>query len=352
MRKIIFSLALLLTGGIGYAQTRNVQNTDVGKHKEYVMKTYGVDAEKADAYEEILTSLNQENDGLKSRKMTSQQFRTEQSKLYKRYGTIINQTFYGGKYRTWSYCTQDGERYQMLSDNRLIPYNKMRTLYEMEREQFKEHNALWKGTDEESVKYEKENEMNRKHKERIVQLLGEEDADWYFTYRALETRTFINMDRYGISYKDAMDIAGFEEEHKRMREKAYRSGKPYGEIEIDLLNLEEKLEQNVTKTLPNIQTRWNAINHAKLDYDMKSRFGLNSVQIKEFKTAYGKYAIEEYRIMGQAGISGSEKYSRLSRLSEEFCKKVEPLFQPDNYKKWFGWWDYKIQLKMKGKGLK
>lgn len=220
------------------------------------------------------------------------------------------------------------------------------------REQFKEHNALWKGTDEESVKYEKENEMNRKHKERIVQLLGEEDADWYFTYRALETRTFINMDRYGISYKDAMDIAGFEEEHKRMREKAYRSGKPYGEIEIDLLNLEEKLEQNVTKTLPNIQTRWNAINHAKLDYDMKSRFGLNSVQIKEFKTAYGKYAIEEYRIMGQAGISGSEKYSRLSRLSEEFCKKVEPLFQPDNYKKWFGWWDYKFQLKMKGKGLK
>lgn len=168
MRKIIFSLALLLTGGIGYAQTRNVQNTDVGKHKEYVMKTYGVDAEKADAYEEILTSLNQENDGLKSRKMTSQQFRTEQSKLYKRYGIIINQTFYGGKYRTWSYCTQDGERYQMLSDNRLIPYNKMRTLYEMEREQFKEHNALWKGTDEESVKYEKENEMNRKHKERIV----------------------------------------------------------------------------------------------------------------------------------------------------------------------------------------
>ena len=84
MRKIIFSLALLLTGGIGYAQTRNVQNTDVGKHKEYVMKTYGVDAEKADAYEEILTSLNQENDGLKSRKMTSQQFRAEQSKLYKR----------------------------------------------------------------------------------------------------------------------------------------------------------------------------------------------------------------------------------------------------------------------------
>lgn len=352
MRNILFSVALLLIGGVSYAQTRTVLNTDVNQHKEYVMKTYKVDAEKADAYEEILTSLNRENDELKSRKMTSQQFRTEQSKLYKRYGTIINQTFYDGKYRTWSYCTQDGERYQMLSDNRLVPYDKMRALYEMEREQFKVHNALWKGTDEESAKYEKENEMSKNHKARVIQLLGEKDTDWYFTYRTLETRTFINMDRYGISYKDAMTVAGLEEEHKRMCDKMRRSGKPYGEIEIALLELDEKLEKNVANTLPNVKTRWNAVNHAKLDYDMKSRFGLNLVQIKEFKTAYGKYAIEEYKIMGQAGVSNAEKYSRLFRLSEEFSKKVESLFQSDSYKKWLGWWNYKFQLKMKGKRLK
>ena len=184
----------------------------------------------------------------------------------------------------WSYCTQDGERYQMLSDNRLIPYNKMRTLYEMEREQFKEHNALWKGTDEESVKYEKENEMNRKHKKSALFNCWEKKTlsgillieRWRHEHLSIWTDT-------EFLIRMQMDIAGFEEEHKRMREKAYRSGKPYGEIEIDLLNLEEKLEQNVTKTLPNIQTRWNAINHAKLDYDMKSRFGLNSVQIKRIQ---------------------------------------------------------------------
>lgn len=60
MKKIILSLTLLLVGGISYSQS--FSNVDVGKRKEYMMKTYKLDSKKADAYEQILSSLNQENE--------------------------------------------------------------------------------------------------------------------------------------------------------------------------------------------------------------------------------------------------------------------------------------------------
>lgn len=46
------------------------------------------------------------------------------------------------------------------------------------------------------------------------------------------------------------------------------------------------------------------------------------------------------------------KYDQLSQLGETFCKTVNPLFKVDNYKKWYGWWKYDFERKMKRKGLK
>ena len=45
MKKIILSLTLLLVGSISYSQS--FSNVDVGKHKEYMMKTYKLDSKKA-----------------------------------------------------------------------------------------------------------------------------------------------------------------------------------------------------------------------------------------------------------------------------------------------------------------
>lgn len=75
MKKIILSLTLLLVGGISYSQS--FSNVDVGKRKEYMMKTYKLDSKKADAYEQILSSLNQENEQLKDRRVSSDRFKDE-----------------------------------------------------------------------------------------------------------------------------------------------------------------------------------------------------------------------------------------------------------------------------------
>lgn len=352
MRKCIFSLALLLTGSISFAQTKIVLDVDVSKHKEYVMETYRVDEERADAYEKILASLNQENERLKEKKISADQFNTEQKKLYMKYGTIINQAFYEGKYRTWSYCTQEVEHYHLLSDYRLVPAAKMRTLYATERDWNKERSELWKGPDEEKVKYEKEKVMIDNLENLICQILGEEDGNWYLIYKKLKTRALINMDKFKISYKDGMAIAELEVWNQQKRNEIMKKGNNYNDIEIALIEHDEELEKKVTEAVPSVAPRWLNIKHAKLEHDMNTRFGLNQVQIKEFKKAYGKYAIDEYKIMCKRDISSADKYSQVCQLSDRFCESVNHLFQPNNFVKWSGWWKFDLERKLKRKGLR
>ena len=52
-----------------------------------------------------------------------------EKKIYKKYGEIISQAFSKGKYRPWSSCTQELERYHVLSETKFIPIEKMRSLF-------------------------------------------------------------------------------------------------------------------------------------------------------------------------------------------------------------------------------
>ena len=63
MRRTLLSLSLLLIGSIGYSQV-DIPDVDISKRKEYVMKNYNVDSKKADRYEDILHSLQQEKEQL------------------------------------------------------------------------------------------------------------------------------------------------------------------------------------------------------------------------------------------------------------------------------------------------
>ena len=132
--KIIFSLFLLLLGGsIVYSQS--ISSVDFGKRKEYMMKTYKIHRLKADKYEQqILPSLERENEQLKNNRISSAKFKEEQKKLYKKYGAMVSQVFSKGRYKTWSSCTQELERYHVLSETKLIPLAKMRALHKLESE--------------------------------------------------------------------------------------------------------------------------------------------------------------------------------------------------------------------------
>lgn len=350
MKKIILSLSLLLIGSIGYSQI--IPSVDVGQRKEYVMKTYKIDSQKADKYEQILLSLQKENELLKNKKISSTQFKIAQKKLYKKYGIIISQTFYKGKYTKWSSCTQELERYQVLSESKFIPYEKMRALYKAETEWVKGRDNMLAESSKEWKKHESSDTMLSELNDKIRQILGTEDGNWYIAYKRLTFRTLDNMDKYEASYKDAFAIAKIEESYKKKRIDIINSDKKNAEKEIDIMAIDDEMTKKVTASVPTVSTRWKKVNNSVLDHILKTKYGLTQPQIVDFKIAYNKYAIEEYKIFSQKRLSDTDKYNQLSQLSENFCQTVNPLFKTDNFLKWCSWWKYDFERKMKRKGLK
>lgn len=350
MKKIILSLSLLLIGSIGYSQI--IPSVDIGQLKEYIMKTYKIDSQKADNYRQILQSLQKENEQIKNKKISSTQFKIEQKKLYKKYGIIISQTFYKGKYTKWSSCTQELERYHVLSESKFIPYEKMRALYKAETEWVKGRDNMLTKTSEEWKKHESSGTMFSELNDKIRQILGTEDGNWYIAYKRLTFRTLDNMDKYGASYNDAFAIAKIEESYKKKRINILNSDKKNVEKEIDIMAIDDEMTKMITSSTPSVSTRWKKVNNSRLDHILKTKYGLTHPQIADFKIAYNKYAIEEYKIFSQKRLSDADKYNQLSQLSENFCKTVNPLFKEDYFIKWCGWWKYDFERKMKRKGLK
>lgn len=318
-----------------------------------MMKTYKINSLKADKYEQdVLPALEREKEQLKNKKISSAKFKEEQKKLYKKYGMIVSEAFSKGRYKTWSSCTQELERYHVLSETKLIPIEKMRALYKAESEWEKEREQMWAGAGEELKKHQVTEDMLTNLNKRIREILGIEDGNWYIFYKRLTFAALDNMDKYGVSYNDAFAIAKIEETHKQRRINILNSRKKNAEKEVEFMTLDDKMTKEIAAAVPSASARWKKVNNARLDYSMKTKYGLTQTQITQFKTAYNKYAIEEYKIISQKKLSDSDKYNQLSLLSDDFCKTVNPLFQAENYKKWYGWWKYDFERKMKRKGLK
>ena len=98
----------------------------------------------------------------------------EQKKLYKKYGIIVSQTFFEGKYKKWSSCTQEMERYQVLSEIKFVPYEQMRALYQAESAWVKERDKMHKDAGEAWEKYENSDTMLSELNIKIKQILGVE----------------------------------------------------------------------------------------------------------------------------------------------------------------------------------
>lgn len=318
------------------------------------MKTYKINRLKVDKYEQdVLPALERENEQLKNKKISSAKFKEEQKKLYKKYGVIVSNVFSKGRYKTWSSCTQELERYHVLSETKLVSIEKMRALHKVESQWEKERDQMWTGAGEESKKYQNAEDMLTNLNKQIRAILGIEDGNWYISYKRMTFSALDNMDKYGVSYNDAFIIAKIEETHKQKRINILNNRrKKNAEKEVEFVTLDDKMAKEITAAVPSASMRWKKVNSARLDHNMKTKYGLTQAQITQFKTAYNKYAIEEYKIISQKKLSDSDKYNQLSQLNDDFCKTVNPLFRAANYKKWHGWWKYDFERKMKRKGLK
>ncbi|MBU3809854.1 MAG: hypothetical protein H9802_15840 [Candidatus Phocaeicola faecipullorum] len=352
MKKVfLFLIIYLLVSVENYSQ--NVSDVDVTQRKEYMIKTYKINAKKADAYEKLRIELLQENDKLKEQKMTSSQFKNKQKKLYKKYGDEISQAFSKGRYRSWSIMTQELEYYHMLCDTKLVPRDKMRSLQKLESEAEEKRTTINESGDAELDKLEDKYKMMENQKEKIRQLLGTEDGDWYINYKQMYFISLINMDKYKTSFKNAYAIAEIEKEYGIKRAMIFKSKKKFAEREEDFFLNEENKIKAINAAVPSdVAARWKKVNADLLEYNLTSKYGLTQAQVNQFKKNYSKYAIEEYKILSSKKISDADKYTQLNEISNNFCKSVSQLFSPLQYNKWQGWWQYTFDRKMKMKGLK
>lgn len=334
MKKIILSLTLLLVGSISYSQS--FSNVDVGKHKEYMMKTYKLDSKKADVYEQILSSLKQENEQLKNRRISSDRFKDEQKKIYKKYGEIISQAFSKGKYRPWSSCTQELERYHVLSETKFIPIEKMRSLYKVEHKSKKTRDQLWKGMSDELEKLKKIEELLAELNKHILEILGTDNGNWYLSYKMLIYGALDNMGKYGATYNEGYLIAQIESNYSRQRKQIWND-RPKNRHD-KLQEIEANELKDIKQAVPaQIAEKWLSVNNSLLEYTLAKRYGLNKTQINQYKNAYNSYAIEEYKVINdQKGLPTSERADKLREANDIFCERVRPLFKTSSYKKWKG----------------
>ena len=324
----------------------------VSSRVDYVMKTYKISKQRAEAYESIRDRLLVENEKLKKQKMTSKEFQSAQKRLYKKYGDEISMAFYDGKYRKWSSCTQHLECYHMLSENWLVPYEKMRSLRKIEVEHEKKREQIWAGSKDEAEKNKLNEELRGETENAVRNLLGAA-GEWYIEYKRLYLATLKNMDVYKSSFQDAHAVAAIENEFRCKRKNVLKEQKSNMEKEFDFMKLEDEKHASIVSAVPSdMSARWKKINSALLDYNLNSKYGLTQSQVVLFKKAYSKYVIEEYKILNAKKIAKADKYAQLSTLSKKFCNSVAVLFQAEQYKKWQGWWQYSFDRKMEMKGLK
>ena len=241
----------------------------------------------------------------------------------------------------------------MLSEVKLTPRDKMLALHKLESEWEKNREAMWKGSDTEARKQAKEADMIAELNGEIRKLLGTDVGNWYIEYKTLDFMALMNMDKYKTSYKNGHAIAEIEQKYRKKRADILKTKKKYAEKEVESMKNDEKKEQEIFASVPaDVANRWKKVNAAVLDYALQNRYGLNLSQITKFKAEYGKYAIEEYKILNAKKLSPADRYAQLDKLGDKFCRKVKPLFSAENYVKWQGWWQYDFERRMKRKGLK
>lgn len=350
MKKFIFMLAVMLFTLNGFSQ--DGKNVTQKQRKEYMMKTFKIHSKKAIAYEKIRLELINENEKLKEQKLSSSQFRNKQKKLYKKYGDKISQIFSKGRFRSWSIFTQELEIYHMLCDEKLVSRPQMKALQKLESETETQRLTLWNKNIEESEKFNQKDQMIENYRKKIYEILGKETGEWFINYKQMYFFSLYNMDKYKTCFKDAYTIAEIEKEFRGKRTSILKSKMKNAQKEEEFIRLEEEKTNKILASIPgDVANRWKKINSKTLDYVMINKYGLQQNQLTKFKNAYNGYAISSYKILSNKKLPDSDKYTQLKKLSEQFVKKVSPLFSEANLKKWKGWWEYDFQRRMKRKGF-
>ena len=166
------------------------------------MNTYKLDDLQVQEYEGSLTVMKAKNNELKCQKISSELFRTVLKKNFKEHSERVARVFNPQQYERWNACLKELERYQVLSEEKLVSWGQILALYELEDQYDKERKKMWESVIDESQKHQFRSERLDNLYSKIYNLLGQEVAIWYIYEKKLFLRALKNMDKCGATYNE------------------------------------------------------------------------------------------------------------------------------------------------------
>lgn len=330
MKKILcFCCALCISGHI-LAQD-NFEDLN-----NYMRVVYSLNEDQLKQYALARNSFLQESEGNKNRIISSIEFKKADNLIYDRFYANVGTIFNPDQFLRWSTCIEKLDRYRKLSEIKFVRRAKIRLIYKAESSwRNKRTNIQNMSISEEEKLIEMEKLIDALNQQ-IDDILGPEIGLWYRSMKEAHIRALGNMDKYKISYNNAYVIAFIENDYYQQKQMIHHSQRKNNEKEELLFNLDnaEYLEIKA-KVGQQIADRWKKINDEKLEYTLKSQYGLSAAQISKYKDAYNSYLINEHIIVyEQRDLSPEEKRELLISANKVFCQTVEKLLPADKYSRW------------------
>ena len=335
MKTTLFLLGGLFALGVFDATAQSVTSA---QRRAYLIENYNVTSAQAEQYETVLAEMKEQDTRLCDSQVSSQAFKQARRLLIRNFRQQVAAIFPKEAYRVWRKSNQEIDRYNILSNEKLVSPEQLRNLYAIERKWLADRDAVRNGNEAENVKHEREAELLNSLQAEIFRALGTELGEWYFDEKELQQLAYRNMDSYGATYQEAQNIARIETSYKKKRKAVYQEDIKFAQKEEKLFALDDQKAEEVRRAVSQeVADRWFVITKNQLDYTLQKRYGLDKSQITKFKTAYNVYAIEEYRILGDKKMLNADKLQQLSNANRQFCETVQPLFASEAYTRWQGW---------------
>ncbi len=322
--------------------------------RKYMKTVYKLDDTQVENYVSLKQQFNESNSQLKDKRISSGKFQTEQLKLFDSFQSKVKRVFDKEQHFRWLTCNEKIDRYLILSEEHLVRRAKLRLIFKAESKWLADRKELREAEMDTAEQLEKEYILLDTLNASIRRIIPT-DAEWYIGYKTLEQAALSNMDLYKVSFNEGFRIAEIDQSYSAKRRGILdKTGMKWADKELEMSELESRKKAEIASSLPaDAAEKWNQVNNNRLNNVMARKYGLNTEQIHSYRTAFNKYAIEEYKILNERkDCSVSEKEVLLRQANEAFCTEVEPLFSKDKYREWRGWRQYTFKRRLKNKGIK
>lgn len=320
----------------------------------YMRAVYSLNQDQIKQYALVRSSFLSELEMTKNKVISSAEFKKASKVLYNQFYAKVETIFDSDQYSQWSTCIERLERYRELSEIKFVERAKIRLLYKAESSWNKRRINIRNMDIPGQSKLEEIEKITVELNRQIEDILGAELSLWYRSMKDAHIKALGNMDKYKISYNNAYTMAIIENDYYKQKQIIHYSQRKNNEKEELLLDLDNaeytEIEEKVGRL---IAKRWKEINDDKLDYSLKTRYGLSTAQISKYKDAYNSYLISEHLIVyEQRNLSPDEKRELLISANNVFCQAVAELLPSDKYSRWEAYRLFQFNKKLDRKSNK